>query len=183
MIRNCDLPGGHIYGYVRTEFLYDQQSGHGQFTPCAIYGIASRAGHALAFHVHLNNGASWAPIPLHALAWKDGTPLRGIGEIQAWDCFGDEAVAHRFTYLRDLRVRALGQLGRYVCTVDWLNNGYSDTPDQQKSAHLIALDDGNFAALPNNRVVFLEPSFVTSPLDTNPGYRVNSHRWFAEDAR
>jgi len=51
-------------------------------------------------------------------------------------------------------------LGQYACTVDWYDNGYSDTPDQHKCAHLIALANGQWAAMPNNRLRWYDASFT-----------------------
>ena len=45
-------------------------------------------------------------------------------------------------------------------TVDWahpetniLDTDHSEIPHEHKCAHIIALDDGNYAAQPNNRII------------------------------
>jgi hypothetical protein len=48
--------------------------------------------------------------------------------------------------------------------VDWYRNGYSDAPNQYKSGHLIALDSGHYALMPNNRLFFKDMNFVTAPV-------------------
>lgn len=54
--------------------------------------------------------------------------------------------------------------GRYVMTIDWCSPdgfGFAETPGQHKCGHIIALDDGNYALQPNNRVHVFEPSYTT----------------------
>ena len=59
--------------------------------------------------------------------------------------------------------------GEYLFTVDWahpesniVDTEHSEIPDQHKCAHILALDNGNFAAQPNNRILWNIPSFTTS---------------------
>ena len=165
---NADWPGTHRYGYVRPQFVKGLSAALEPLIPCAIYGICSVPNRALTFQVLLENGASYARVPLHALTHvadlADPLPLSAL---EAWDCFGYALSVHRYGYLaeRDCIVR-LGDPanawmpGRYCCTVDWIDNGYSDTPDQHKCAHLIALENGQFAAMPNNRIRWYDASFT-----------------------
>ena len=48
-----------------------------------------------------------------------------------------------------------------------------------KCAHIIALDNGNFAAQPNNRVQWFCPAFVT-PFQEKPDYVTNTRVWKVE---
>ena len=48
--------------------------------------------------------------------------------------------------------------GKYLFTVDFahpesniLNTDHSEIPHEHKCAHILALDDGNYAAQPNNQ--------------------------------
>ena len=57
--------------------------------------------------------------------------------------------------------------GAYLFTVDWahpdaniLDSDHSEIPHEHKCAHIIALDDGNYAAQPNNRCIWDLPSFT-----------------------
>lgn len=51
--------------------------------------------------------------------------------------------------------------------------------DGHKCAHVIALDDGNFAAQPNNRIQWFCPAFVT-PFKEKPDYLTNTRVWKVE---
>ena len=160
---NADWPGTHRYGYV----LADAVGATGDPIPCAIWAVCSVPNRALTFHVLLENGACYARVPLqqlrHTLTDLPALPLHAL---EAWDCFGYDLTVQAHGYLRerDVEVR-LGDgygslMGRYCCTVDWVDNGYSDTPDQHKQAHLIALENGQFAAMPNNRLRWHDASFT-----------------------
>ncbi len=166
---NADWPGTHRYGYVRPQFVQGLSAAMGPLIPCAIFGICSVPGRALTFHVLLENGAQYARVPLHGLTHREqiDQPLP-LPALQAWDCFGYDMAVHRYAYLaeRDVEVRlsepcaSQTMVGQYCCTVDWYDNGYSDTPDQHKCAHIIALENGQFAAMPNNRLRWYDASFT-----------------------
>lgn len=184
-VLNADVPGGHFYAFVRREFLYDLRSHHGEVEPCAVFGVCSVPGRALTFHVLLESGAQFARVPLHGLCSKPDAPAMRLDALQTWDCFGYQLSVHAFAFLRERECRAYLKDGRYEWgmyrfTVDWLENGFSDTPDQHKCAHVLQLDNGCFAALPNNRILWRDASF-TRWADSRPDYLTNTHVWYAEE--
>jgi hypothetical protein len=70
--------------------------------------------------------------------------------------------------------------------VDWahpesniLDTEHSEMPDQHKCAHILALDNGNYAAQPNNRILWSIPSFTTSK--HWPDYKVQTTEWNVEN--
>jgi hypothetical protein len=180
---NTPLPH-HLYGYVRREYLRNLEDGHGEVEEACIFGIASVPNRALGFHVHLKSGAVFWRLPISALCWKPDAPHRPTPVLQAWDAFGYEVAATAFPYLKErectIRLKDSSvEEGVYVCTIDWYENGYSDTPDQNKCAHLVKLDDGNFAAYPNNHLLWRDLSFTRA--GERPQYRANTHVWYAEE--
>ncbi|MCA9204088.1 MAG: hypothetical protein KDA59_13625, partial [Planctomycetales bacterium] len=66
-------------------------------------------------------------------------------------------------------------------TLDWLGNEDAEEAGDggHKCAHFIALDDGNFAAQPNNRIQWFCPAFVT-PWKEKPDYLTNTSVWKVE---
>jgi hypothetical protein len=64
-------------------------------------------------------------------------------------------------------------------TVDWCGDGYPEIPDQHKCAHVIALDTGQLAAMPNNRLLWTEKSWTERPAEL-PRYIADSHDYSAE---
>lgn len=181
---NVNVP--RIYCLLRKEFLYDGMAHQGEFVKVCVFGAASLHGRALGWHVLTEHGAVIWRLPLHALCHRDDAPLRPLDWLQFWDCFSSDIVCTEFERLRDARVRMqlrdrtwLG--GQYLFTLDW--HGSADAEEAgdggHKCAHMLALDDGNFAAQPNNRVQWFCPAFVT-PFDAKPDYVTNTRCWKVE---
>ncbi len=178
---NKDWPGGHAYGYVRRGFVTGVYERDATLLPCVLYGLCSVPGRALMVHVLLENGASYARVPIHALSHTPHvTTWRPLSDCQLWDCFAYEFEVHRYSYLRDRRVQVLPlkAWATYIGTVDWQENGYSDEPVQHKQAHLVALDSGQFGAYPNNLLRWEDLSFT----DWRQPVRLarNTRTWHAE---
>jgi hypothetical protein len=190
---NADIPP--LKCFVRREFLFDLQEGHGEFEPAYAFGIASLRARAIGWHVMTNRGAQVARLPIHALVHKEDAPNLSLPTLELWDCFGYSVGVKQFAYLKGVRANALcgdgtWRKGEYLFTIDWcggdadLDVSFSELPDEHKNAHVLRLDCGCFAALPNNRIEWIEGSFITNPLDLentgHPGYRVNTHTWSVE---
>jgi hypothetical protein len=89
-----------------------------------------------------------------------------------WDSYGYEFAVHQFSFLKNHKVTALGRdgvirTGNYLFTLDWMRTGWSETPDQHKNHHIIALQTGQLIAYPNNRLVWLDPSWIAPAPDKN----------------
>jgi hypothetical protein len=87
--------------------------------------------------------------------------------------------------------------GRYLFSLDWAGNSsgeldasFAEAPGQHKQGHFIALENGNFALQPNNRIKWSEPSFVTKPFPEKTDYIVckefynceDKEKWHTEDS-
>jgi hypothetical protein len=48
-----------------------------------------------------------------------------------------------------------------------MKTGWSETPDQHKNHHIIVLQTGQLIAYPNNRLVWLDPSWIEPAPDKN----------------
>ena len=76
--------------------------------------------------------------------------------------------------------------GHYLFTVDWahpesniVDTEHSEIPHEHKCAHILALNDGNYAAQPNNRLIWSIPSFTVK--DEVPDWKVQTSTWNVED--
>ncbi|MBV9521301.1 MAG: hypothetical protein JO010_00820 [Alphaproteobacteria bacterium] len=181
MSLNADTP--LTYCLVRDEFLHDLRAGHGAYTEACIFAAASIEGRAIAFHAMLRNGAQWKGLPLHAFCMRPCAPLP-LEVLALWDCFSYAVVVNQYRYLKPLRCEVRcrdgeARAGKYLFTLDWFGEGYAEIPDQTKSAHLVALDSGHLAAMPNNRILWREPSWI-QPMTGKPDYLVNTRAWSAE---
>jgi len=181
---NTNVP--RFYCYLRKEFLYNGQAHVGEFIKVCVFGVSSIQGRAIGFHALTENGATFWRLPIHALCHRADAPAMPLERLQVWDCMSYEVSAIVFDRLFEARVRARlsdGQWypGAYLFTLDW--HGSDDSQDAgdggHKCAHIIAVDNGNYAALPNNCIQWYDPCFVT-PFKEKPDYRTNTRIWKVE---
>lgn len=184
---NVNLPK-HLYAYLRTEFCNNLEPGTEGFIPCVVFGAESNLNRALGFHVLREDGALVSQVPLHALCWIEGAPRQELFDLCEWDCFGHWLSVIEFSYLADAPVDCLNlqdeQMdGAYVCTFDFLDNGFSNCPSQHKCLHLIRLDSGNFALKPNNRCRFQDLSFTRNIFAWSEPPKIKTNRilWRSEE--
>ena len=83
--------------------------------------------------------------------------------LQLWNSFSYHHSVNHFSFLLGQRAKYFGKdkklySGEYLFTVDWchpdanlLDTDHSEIPQEHKCAHVLELDNGNFAAQPNNR--------------------------------
>lgn len=183
---NADIP--YLRCFIRREFL----SGSAGMEEAYAFAIQSCAGRALAFHAMLRSGAHYRGVPIHGLALTPDAPLRSLGDCQLWDCFSSRPVVTVFAYLKDHEAICYTRGGKiggvYLFTVDWLPDsperpGFTLTPEQNKCGHVLALDDGNLACLPTNRIAWKDGYFCgSSPDPRTMGYRVQEDVYQSEDS-
>jgi hypothetical protein len=179
--------------FVRREFLYDFESGHGELEPAWWISIKSLRGQAFRIESYLNQyGALYDKLPLHAYCWKpiEGEPLP-LDYLQLWDCLSYDITVIKKAQLQSMRCRfklksGEWMSGEYMFTVDSahpdfnvLDTGFSEDVEDHKSYNFIRCDNGQFAAQPNNRMIILEPS--SNPRELKPpDFRVATRRWSVE---
>ena len=191
---NANVPP--IYCKVRKEYLYDLKEHHGESEECVIFGLASLSGKALLFHIMLPNGAVFYRLPISAFFQKhlsrNEVPDMSVDQLQLWNCFSYWPSVHIFDFLAGLDCKFKGKdknfyAGQYLFTIDWahpesniLNTEHSEIPQEHKCAHILALANGNYAAQPNNRILWHVNNYTT---DTSwPDYKVQTTVWDVEGA-
>ena len=176
----------HRYVWVDDSFVAAEPLG--KLIPAVWFGMMSHPGRALGCHILLDCGASVIDIPLHALRWKEDSPLVEEGEISSsihWDSFGWDMVIFESQYMSGLEVtiRTVDgndpKTGRAWFAVDWKDNGWSDYPAQHKWLWIIAAEDGRIMAVPQDRLLFHEASFTDGEFP-NGGIRRQTRVWSAE---
>jgi hypothetical protein len=174
---NADIPP--IECLIRERYLYNLDDKRNAYLPCIVFSVASVPGRALGFQVMLDCGAIYERVPISALCRGVGTREEPLEDLQLWDCLGYDVAVHEYGYLSGLRCQAIkrsgqAELGRYLFTVDWYGSRYADGVGDlgHKAAHVIALDGGNFAALPNNRLRWQEAAFITASFPARPDWQV-----------
>ena len=77
--------------YVKKEYLYDLEKGHGEYTPGVWISLKSVIGKALYFETLLTEyGALFDKLPISAFVWKTDIDLEDqlpLDALQLWDCF------------------------------------------------------------------------------------------------
>ena len=191
---NVNIPA--TYAQIRREFLYDLQDHHGEVEDCIIFGLASIAGRALLFHAIMENGAIFYRLPIHAFlqrGYKVDDVLRArLDELELWNCFSYYPAVTTFDILGGQSGKYLGKdkkwyKGHYLFTIDFahpesniVDTDHSEIPHEHKCAHILALENGNYAAQPNNRVIWSIPSFTVKdeiPYD----WKTQTHDWTVEN--
>ena len=183
----------HVYGFARGEILRGLSDEYrGTLEPCVIIGVTSIPSRCLHFSILCESGAQWARIPLHMLLHQmpaAGADRHDLPALQCWDCHGWDFSTVQYEYLREMACEYRTTDGRmipasYWFTLDHTDNGFSQYPPEHKCYHVLLLEDGSgqIAAMPNNRILWKDDSFVKPghPLD----YRVMAPvTWHAENGR
>jgi hypothetical protein len=183
----------HIYGYVDMRILTGMnQDLAGKFEPCVILAVTSRPSRALHFEILCESGAKWANIPINMLRWEIPTaPEHPMNDLQCWDCHGWDFALFAIEYMREMGCEYKTPDGRmipahYLCTLDHTDNGFSLYPPEHKNLNILLLEDGSgqIAAMPNNRILWKDDSFVKRDDRRLKEYRVMSPQtWHAESGR
>ena len=184
------LPPIHVY--VRKEYLYDLEHGHGEFTPGIWISVKSVKYKALYFETLLTDyGALYDKLPISAFVWKtDHGELLPLDVLQLWDCFDyditvvQKPILSRCEFFgKDKRMHS----GEYEFTIDnchrdtsILDTNFSEHDPEHKSFNVIRLDNGQFAAQPNNRVIFYDKSLSPKKMRF-PDYKVSTIEYGVEN--
>ena len=189
---NANIPA--TYAQVRKEYLYDLQKHHGEVEDCVIFGLASIAGKAVLFHCLLPNGAVYYRLPISAFIQRafdiSQVPRMRLDELELWNSFSYYPSVTTFDFLAGQECKYLGKdkkfySGEYLFTIDWahpepniLDVDHSEIPQEHKCGHFIALNNGNYAIQPNNRILWHVGNFTTK--DEWPDYKTQTSEWNVE---
>jgi len=184
-----------IHSYIRKEFLYDFEKGHGEFEPCIWITLKSIRGQAFRIEAYLPNyGALYDKLPLHAFVSRTenlSKELLPLDTLQIWDCFDYDMAIIQKAFLKNLSCKFYAKdknmySGNYMFTVDHahpdtniIDTGYSEWPEDHKSFNFIELDNGQYAAQPNNRCLFFDAA--SNPKQMNfPDFKVCTKKYIVE---
>ena len=162
-----------IEAYVRAEFLNQHNvTSKGEFWETQIFAVSSIPGQTPLFHCMLDDGGINWRVPVHAFCQRPDVAVQELDELVLWDSFSYNVCVITIDLLKNKRMEYIGRdktkyRGRYLFTLDWagddnMSHGFAETPGQHKCGHVIALDNGNFAIQPNNRLRVYDPNFVTN---------------------
>lgn len=179
---------------IRCEYLYNHEKGHGETILCDVHSVASLEKRVPLFECFLENGVNWTRRPITALCWKKDAPVYPLQYHMYWDCFSpyiDVQVRNRLAGLKAdlIDYKGTKHSGTYMFTMDWswenkahLNTNFSETPEH-KCAHFFKMDDGNFFAYPNNRIIWYDDAWIKDRISSNPGYKIDMTEYSVENIR
>ena len=154
----------YIKCYVRKEYLYDLEKGHGEFEECVL----------LAWRTDIKE--------------EEQLPL---GQIELWDAFSYDIQIWTKRMLKNCDVEVYipgkGKIsGEYLFTIDsvhsdpnMVNTTVAEVPSEHKQFNIGKLANGQFFAQPNNRMLWYEQSLTPSELKF-PDFKVSSKYYFCE---
>lgn len=161
-----------VHCYIRREFLYDFERGHGEYESCIWVSLKSIRGQAFRIEAYLPRyGALYDKLPLHAFVSRtDNLPesFLPLDTLQIWDCFSYDITVIQKAFLRNLSCQFYAKdkqmyNGDYMFTVDHaapdlniIDTSYAEWPEDHKSFNFIQLENGQYAAQPNNRCLFFD---------------------------
>ena len=180
--------------FVKKEYLYDHQKGHGELTPGYWISVRSIQGKALYFETLLTDyGALFDKLPISAFVWKedyDKDNQLPLDVLQIWDCFDYDITVIKKSMLCDCEFFGKDKKmhkGEYLFTVDnahrdrsLIDTNFSEHDPEHKSFNIIKLNNGQFAAQPNNRVIFTDQSLVPSN-KKQPDFKVCTQNYTVEN--
>jgi hypothetical protein len=181
---------------VRKEYLQDLKCGHGEYESGVWISAKSVKGKALYFETLLTDyGALYDKLPISAFAWKElEDDVLPLDHLQIWDCFDYNITIIKKPLLGRCEFFAKNKKfysGDYLFTIDSahpddsiLDINFSEYDPEHKSFNVIKLDNGQFAAQPNNRIIWRDSSLIPEKLKRvdfkvcTQNYKVeNSNKW------
>ena len=180
--------------FVKAEYLYNHERRVGELEPAVWLTVKCIKGQALRIESLLTNyGAIYDKLPLAAYVWKPivEAPMP-LDQLQLWDCLSYEFTVIEKSNLRGLKVKFFGKdrafhFGNYLFTVDFCNadpgrldTTFSEGTQEHKSFNVLKLDNGQFAAQPNNRCLWYDMSLVSTETKF-PDFLIPQHGWSVEN--
>lgn len=178
--------------WVAPEFIYGDERDVDAVSMQAIaHAITCQPGRTVGFHVVFIDrplaGVAYCWLPVKALRHTEApfaeTIPPPLAEVAPWDCFSDRFTVVQLEFLNRMRCRVLSGCegtGRYHATIDFTGSSLAEDPQQHKQLHIIMMDCGEVALMPNNRLLFDDPALWESTKERPPGIRPQTQEFMGE---
>jgi len=189
----ANLPNTKVY--VRKEYLMDYKSGHGEFVEGHWVTVKSMPGRAFYFETYLPEYAAlYDKLPISAFVSepKKPEPDLPLQDLQFWNAmdYGVTAIYKQFIGSMDFEILTrshkvmhgtyLFTLDNYHESADEIDYSTSEIPEEHKSFNILELDNGQYAAYPNNRMRVYDNS-LTPKQPKNPDFKVSTQFYQVEN--
>ena len=189
----ANLPNTKVY--VRKEYLMDHKSGHGEFVEGHWVTVKSMPGRAFYFETYLPEYAAlYDKLPISAFVSepKKPDPDLPLQDLQFWNAmdYGVTTIYKQFIGSMDFEILTrshkvmhgtyLFTLDNYHESADEIDYSTSEIPEEHKSFNILELDNGQYAAYPNNRMRVYDNS-LTPKQPKNPDFKVSTQFYQVEN--
>lgn len=177
---------------VKEEYLHDHKSNHGKYTEGIWISVKSVPGKAFYFETLLPEyGALYDKLPISAFVWKieENEKQYPLDVLQLWDCLDYHITVIKKPLLSKCSFRPKNSdpiHGEYLFTIDnahedrsIIDTNFSEYDSEHKSFNVIKLNNGQFAAQPNNRVLWYDNSLIPEKLKI-PTFKVCTQNYSVE---
>ena len=151
-MNHCSL-SNPFKAFVANRVLYDMDATKKGSTECLVFGVSSYEGHYPTFQILLGNGAVFSYVPPHLVfTKKESEGLFSLDALVYHKCKSNEISYASFAVLREAKAYAFLTSARwkiaaeYIGTVDWIRGN--------ELLHILLLETGQVALLPNHKVLF-----------------------------
>jgi len=191
---NSDIPP--FWCHLDTGFLRDTLPTGKDGPLVEVFAVTSIPRRCLMFSAMSEMGSQHARVPIHYLRLeaRDGVVQSlPLDWLQLWDSFSPYFSVVRHDYLKNSRCTVVLKdrspaAGRYLFTIDWCHGpdhqtGYAEMAAGHKCGHIVALDGGQLACQPNNRVIWHDGgAFIGKQLAGHGKWQVFSQEFSCEAA-
>lgn len=158
MKQNQELP--YIHTYINGNYLGVPNN----WIPAYWVYVTALPNRPLLFTSHTEHGALYSRLPIDAFSPVNNiqVPPKVIESSgQRWSNLGRYIEVIQPTYLKDYTVEHIHtkETGRYLFSIDYVGELFSEDPEQHKTLHLIEMDN-RYVLLPNNEILFTDKHFV-----------------------
>jgi len=189
----ANLPNTKVY--VRKEYLMDFKGGHGEFVEGHWVTVKSMPGRAFYFETYLPEYAAlYDKLPISAFVSEPNKPDPDLPlqDLQFWNAmdYGVTAIYKQFIGSMDFEILTRSHQvmhGTYLFTLDnyhessdEIDYSTSEIPEEHKSFNILELDNGQYAAYPNNRMRVYDNS-LTPKQPKNPDFKVSTQFYQVEN--
>lgn len=163
---NSNIP--HFKAYMKKSY-WTKNKEDDEWWEIIVFGLQSIAGKILTFHVVTDSGMIRSRVPLSEIYLTPTDNDIPYYFKSLWDCFSENVSVIEYEWLAYHRCKVILRdkteiWAKYMFTVDWYNNPYSDEPSDYKCGHILSSDDGYLLCMPNNRILWKDSNFITNSL-------------------
>lgn len=158
---------------VKRSYLTQDPADEYVFTEAYLVAVAANAGDALYFTVYTIDGAIFSDLPIEAIMCdrfdindEIDSSAYDNEELQPFTCLEGPVSVISYDLMKNARLVArVGRdqvPARYLFTLYYHGEGLAEDPEQSKTHNVVVLENGQLAALPNNKCLFIDNWFASN---------------------